>query len=319
MLTMTTRRIPRTDFDVFPLNLGGNPFGWTADEQTTFEVLDAFVEAGGNFIDTADMYSSWVDGHQGGESEALIGKWLKERDAYDKVIVATKGGALEPNAGLSRDAVSAAVDASRQRLGVETIDVYYYHYDDENTPIAEQVATATELIDSGRVRHLALSNHSPERAREFFEAARGTAALPVAVQPQYSLLHRGDVEKNGYGKLAEDFNAALLPYFSLASGMLTGKYRTSEDFKGVSREDFLAGYDNSGAFAVVDALVKIADAHDAEPTTVALAWQLAKGVTAPIASVSTPDQLPALMAAPSLQLADTEVTELDKVSEPFLK
>lgn len=313
---MITTRIPRTDFDVFPLNLGGNPFGWTADEQTTFAVLDAFVEAGGNFIDTADMYSVWVEGHKGGESEVLIGKWLRERNAYDKVIVATKGGALEPHNGLSRDAVLGAVDASRERLGVATIDVYYFHHDDENTPIADQVAIANELIESGRIRHLALSNHSPERTREFFEAAKGTAALPVALQPQHSLLHRADV-KAAYNDLAQEFDAALLPYFSLASGMLTGKYRSSEDLAGSAREGFLSGFNNDESFAVVDVLVKIAEAHNAEPSSVALAWQLAKGITAPIASVSKPEQLGALMAAPALQLSDAEVAELDTISEPF--
>lgn len=315
---MFTRRIPRTDFDVFPLNLGGNSFGWTADEAASFAALDAFVEAGGNFIDTADMYSMWADGLSGGESETVIGKWLKERNAYDKVTVATKGGALEPHTGLSRDEIFAAVDASRGRLGVETIDLYYFHHDDENTPITDQVANANELIESGRIRHLALSNHSPKRTREFFEAAKDTAALPVALQPQYSLLHRADVE-NGYGALAKEFDAALLPYFSLASGMLTGKYRSAEDIEGVSRADFLAGFNNTEAFAVVDVLVKIAEVHDAEPTTVALAWLLAKGVTAPIASVSKSEQLSALIAAPSLQLSDAELAELDKVSEPFTR
>lgn len=316
MLAVITRRIPRTDFDVFPLNLGGNPFGWTADERATFEVLDSFVEAGGNFIDTADVYSAWAEGHAGGESEELIGRWLKERDAYDKVVVATKGGSLEPHNGLSHDAVLSAVDASRRRLGIDTIDLYYYHHDDEEASIVDQVATAQELVDSGRVRHLALSNHSPERAREFFEAAQGTAAMPVALQPQYSLLHRGDVE-NGYGALAEEFDAALLPYFSLASGMLTGKYRRRADMEGAAREDFLSAYDNDEAFAVVDVLVKIAEARDAQPATVALSWLLAKGVTAPIASVSRTEQLPALIAAPSLELTAAEVVELDAVSEPF--
>lgn len=314
----STRRIPRTDIEIFPLTLGGNPFGWTSDEETTFAILDAFVEAGGNFIDSADMYSVWAEGHTGGESEEVIGKWLKERNAYDKVTVATKGGALDPHTGLSRDTVFAAVDASLKRLDVATIDIYYFHHDDENISIAEQVATANELIEAGKIRHLALSNHSPERTREFFEEAKGTPAEPVALQPQYSLLHRGDVE-NGHGPIAAEYDAALLPYFSLASGMLTGKYRGPEDMTGVPREDFLSSYNNDDAFAVVDVLVRVAEKHDVEPTTVALAWLLAKGVTAPIASVSQPDQLPALTAAPSLQLSEDDVAELDQISEPFLK
>lgn len=313
---MSTICIPRTNLEIFPLNLGGNTFGWTSDRKTTFAVLDAFVAAGGNFIDTADMYSAWVPGHVGGESEALIGEWLKERDSYDQVILATKGGALEPHQGLSSQAVFAAVDASLARLGVETIDLYYFHYDDENTTIADQVAVAVELIESGRIRHLALSNHSPARAREFFEVAQGTPALPVALQPQYNLLHRADVE-HGYAQIAADFEAAIFPYFALASGMLTGKYRKAEDLSGAAREGFLGGYATDAGFAVVDKLVEVAAAHDAEPTTIALAWALAKGVTAPIASVSSPEQLPALMAAPELKLSEHEVTVLDEISASF--
>lgn len=311
-----TLAIPRTDLQVFPLNLGANPFGWTADRDATFAILDAFLAAGGNFIDTADMYSVWVAGHSGGESETLIGQWLRARDARGRVIIATKGGALAPNRGLGRSAVLAAVDASRERLGVDTIDLYYYHHDDEQISITEQVATANELITSGRIRHLALSNHSPERTREFLLAARGTPAQPVALQPQYNLLHRGDVEE-GYGPLAEEYGLALLPYFSLASGMLTGKYRSPEDLSGVAREGFLGGYEDAAAFRVVDTLVEIARAHGVEPATVALAWLLAKGVSAPIASVSTPEQLPALMAAPELELSTAEITALDEVSAVF--
>lgn len=313
---MNTVRIPRTDFEIYPLNLGGNPFGWTSDRETTFAVLDAFVEAGGNFIDTADLYSVWVEGHSGGESEALIGEWLRERDAYGKVIIATKGGGLDPHAGLARDTVFAAVDASLERLGVDQIDLYYFHYDDENVAIADQVATANELIEAGKINHLALSNHSPERTREFFEAARGTAALPVALQPQYNLLHRADVE-SGYGPIAREYDAAILPYFALASGMLTGKYRSREDLKGATREGMAEGYAGEEAFQVIEELVTIAADRDVEPTTVALAWLLAKGVTAPIASVSRPEQLPALFAAPQLSLSDDEISTLDAVSAPF--
>lgn len=313
---MNTVRIPRTDFEIYPLNLGGNPFGWTSDRETTFAVLDAFVEAGGNFIDTADLYSVWAEGHTGGESEALIGQWLRERDAYDRVIIATKGGGLEPHAGLARDTVFAAVDASLARLGVEKIDLYYYHYDDEGVSVADQVATANELIEAGKISHLALSNHSPERTREFFEAARGTAALPVALQPQYNLLHRADVE-SGYGPITREHDVAVLPYFALASGMLTGKYRSREDLKGATREGMAEGYASEAAFQVVEELLNIATERDVEPTTVALAWLLAKGVTAPIASVSRPEQLTALLAAPKLSLSDAEVSALDAVSAPF--
>lgn len=307
--------IPRTDLDVFPLNLGGNGFGWTSDRDASFAVLDAFVEAGGNFIDTADLYSVWAEGNEGGVSEQIIGEWMAERGNRADVVVATKVGGLPTRPGLSQENVTAALDDSLRRLQTEYVDIYYFHYDDENVSIADQVRTAHGLVTSGKVRHIALSNHSPERMREFFEtAAREGLTVPVAIQPQYSLLHRGDVE-NGYGQIAKEFDAALLPYFSLASGLLTGKYRSADEIQGAARKDMLGGYLGDHTFGVVDALVEIAEAHGAEPATVALAWLLTKGVTAPIASASRVEQLPALMAAPSLTLTEDEVARLDAVSD----
>lgn len=309
--------ISGTNFDIFPLNLGANPFGWTADQEVSFAILDAFVDNGGNFIDTADSYSMWVEGNTGGESEKVIGAWLKARpEAAKKVIVATKSGGLAPVDGRSRENTVAAVDASLERLGLETIDVFYYHYDDESVSIAEQVEIAQELIDAGKIRHLALSNYSLERMREFFEASKGTKAQPVAIQPQYNLLHRAEYEE-GYGKIAEEYGVSVFPYFALASGLLTGKYRTREDLSGANREGMAEAYLGNSPKAVIDELVRVAESNDAEPTTVALAWLLAKGVTAPIASVSKPEQLGALMAAPSLQLSDDDIAALDKVSAEY--
>lgn len=307
--------IPGTNFDIFPLNLGGNPFGWTADKEASFAILDAFVEAGGNFIDTADVYSNWGEGNSGGESEEVIGEWLKARPDVN-VIVATKSGMLKNFGGRSREKTYKAVEASLKRLGVDSIDLFYYHLDDEEVSIEEQVKIAEDLISEGKIKHLALSNYSPERFKEFLDVTKDSPARPVAIQPQYSLLYRGEFEGD-LQKLADDNNVAVFTYFSLASGLLTGKYRKPEDIKGSAREGFTQGYLKDETFEVVDEVVRIADSHNVEPTTVALAWLRANGVTAPIASVSKVAQLPALMAVADLDLSQDEIDLLDKVSSPF--
>lgn len=310
-------RIPRTNIDVFPLNLGGNTFGWTSDRDASFAVLDAFVAAGGNFIDSADLYSVWADGHTGGESEKVLGEWMRARGNRADVVIATKVGGLPTRPGLSKENVEAALDESLARLQTDYIDLYYAHYDDENVSIEDQVRTGHALVESGRVRHLALSNHSPERAREFFETARRLGLTqPVALQPQYNLIHRKQFEQE-YAPLAAEFDVAVFPYFALASGFLTGKYRTAADFEGKAREGFASGHLTDEGLAVVDALVEIAEKRGVEPATVALAWLLAKGVTAPIASARTPEQLPALVAAVDLDLDDDDVARLDAASAPF--
>ncbi|MDO4919149.1 aldo/keto reductase [Kocuria sp.] len=303
--------------EIFPLNLGGNTFGWTSDEQTSFDVLDAFTAAGGNFVDTADVYSAWAPGHSGGESETVLGNWLAHRGNRDSVVVATKVGVHPQHRGLSRDTVNVALEESLDRLQTGYVDLYYAHYDDEDTPIEEQVETFHELVDSGRVHAVGLSNYSPQRMREFFTVAheRG-ASVPAAIQPQYNLVHRRDYERD-YAPLAREFDAAVLPYFSLASGFLTGKYRSAEDLRGSAREQMAGEYVSAAGLEVVDALVAVAQHHRAEPATVALAWLLAKGVTAPIASASTTSQLPALLAAPSLHLTEDDVAALDRASQPF--
>lgn len=312
---MTT--IPRTDLEIFPLNLGGNPFGWTSDKEASFAVLDAFVEAGGNFVDTADSYSQWVDGNPGGVSESIIGEWMAARGNRDEIIVATKVGGMNARPGLKSDNVDAALNESLERLKTDYIDIYYAHYDDDSVSIEEQVTIGHSLVESGRVKHLALSNYSPERMREFFEVATHEGlSVPVAIQPQYNLISRKEYEQQ-YAPIAKDYGVAVFPFFSLASGMLTGKYRTKADFEGQARAVFAEELLTDDAVRVIDALVEVAEARDTEPTTVALAWLLAKGVTAPIASVSKVEQLPALMAAPTLELTGDDVAKLDKASEPF--
>ncbi|WP_127127837.1 aldo/keto reductase [Georgenia sp. SYP-B2076] len=310
-------RIPRTEIDIFALNLGGNTFGWTSDREQSFAVLDAFVEAGGDFIDTADSYAMWAEGSEGGDSETILGEWIAERGNRDQIVLATKVGGKPSRQGLAAENADAALDESLKRLQTDHVDLYYAHYDDENVSIEEQVRVADGLVTSGRVRHIALSNFTPERMREWFEVAtRERLTLPVAIQPQYNLIHRKDYEQ-GYKPIAEEFDVAVFPYFALASGVLTGKYRTRADFEGKARALFAADLLTDDALQVVDALVAIAEARAVEPTTVALAWLLAKGVTAPIASVSSAEQLPALMAAPPLELTADEVAALDDASQPF--
>lgn len=310
-------RIPRTDIDAFPLVLGGNTFGWTSDREESFAVLDAFVSAGGNVIDSADLYSVWADGHTGGESETVLGEWMAARGNRADVVIATKVGGLPTRPGLSAENVEAALTESLERLQTDYVDLYYAHYDDQNVSIPEQARTAHALVESGRVRHLALSNHSPERTREFFEVAqREGLTLPVALQPQYNLLHRKDYEQ-GYAPIARDYDVAVFPYFALAAGFLTGKYRSKEDLAGTDRAAMASGYLTDEGLAVVDTVVDIARSRDVQPATVSLAWLLARGVTAPIASARVSEQLPALVAAADLVLDDDEVAALDTVSAPF--
>jgi aryl-alcohol dehydrogenase-like predicted oxidoreductase len=313
----TMIRIPNTDLDVFRLNLGANTFGWTSDRDTSIAVLDAYAAAGGNFIDTADQYSFWQPGNEGGESETIIGNWLTARGNRDRIVIATKFGGLPTRKGLSVENADAALGDSLRRLQTDYIDLYYLHYDDDAVSIEDQVQMGHGLVQSGRVRHLGLSNFTPERMRAWFEVAtREGLTVPVAIQPEYNLVHRRQYERD-YAPIAREFDVAVFPYYALAAGFLTGKYRTEADLAGQARGGFVAAHLNTDGLAVVDALVEVADAHSVEPATIALAWLLAKGVTAPIASARTPEQLPSLLAAVDLALTDAEVAKLDAASEPF--
>lgn len=312
-----TARIPGIDAQILPLNLGGNTFGWTSDEQGSFAVLDAFTAAGGTFIDTADMYSTWAEGHTGGESERTIGAWMAARGNRQDVLIATKTGAHPDFQGLARETVVASLEASLQRLQTDHVDLYYAHYDDESVAISDQVQTFHELVQSGKVLTIGLSNYSPQRMREFFEIARQKGLVaPVAIQPQYSLVFRRQYEQD-CAPIAREYGAAVFPYFSLAAGFLTGKYRTREDLEGAARQGTAEGYFSEDGLKVVAALDEVAAAHGAEPATVALAWLLARGVAAPVASASRPEQLPALLAAADLELTEAEVTALNEASQPF--
>ncbi|GAA2630894.1 aldo/keto reductase [Paractinoplanes durhamensis] len=301
--------------EVFPLALGGNTFGWTSDEATSHQVLDAFVEAGGNFIDTADAYSAWVPGNAGGESETIIGDWLNTRGNRDRVVIGTKVSQHPQFRGLAAANIAAAADASLTRLQTDHIDVYYAHYDDANTPLEETAAAFDALVKAGKVRAIAVSNYSADRIREWFEIARrDDLTLPVAVQPHYNLVKRIAYERD-IAPVAAAENLAVVPYYALASGFLTGKYKTTEDLAGAVRGQGAKGYLSEAGLQVIKALEEIAGAHGVAPATVALAWLRTRPhVAAPLASARTVEQLPALVASATLELDADERRALDEVS-----
>lgn len=305
-----------SDLDVFPLALGGNVFGWTAGRDASFDILDAFVDGGGDFIDTADGYSAWVPGNGGGESEAIIGEWLAARKPVG-VTIATKVSSHPQFKGLSAGNIRAAAEASLKRLGVDTIDLYYAHFDDAETPLEETVAAFGQLVTDGLVRHTAVSNYSPDRIRSWISLAQNAGtALPVAVQPHYNLVHRNDVEE-GIIPLAEEFGLGLVPYYALASGFLTGKYR-STDASAVesARAGGAAKYATPHGLRIIDELARIAAAHDTSVTSVSLAWLRSQPtVAAPIASASRVEQVADLLAGARLELSAEELRALDEVSE----
>ncbi|WP_390459712.1 aldo/keto reductase [Bifidobacterium apicola] len=304
------------DAEIFPLVLGGNTFGWTSDESESDRVLDAYSEAGGNLIDTADVYSAWAPGHSGGESEIVLGRWLAKSDNRSKVLVATKVSQHPQYSGLSAKNIEAAADASLLRLGLDVIDLYYAHFDDSSTPLEETAAAFDKLVKEGKIRAIGLSNYTPDRIREWFSIARKEGlTLPVALEPQYNLVYRRTYE-NGLMQVAKDEDLAVFPYFSLASGFLTGKYRTMDDLKGKQREGMVKDFFTQEGLDVVAAMDDIAKAHGVELATVALAWLNHRpGIAAPIASARTPEQLPALLAAAHLELSDQDMQTLDQVSD----
>ncbi|MDI6627808.1 MAG: aldo/keto reductase [Rhodococcus sp. (in: high G+C Gram-positive bacteria)] len=308
--------IGRSDLDIFPLALGGNTFGWTSDEAASFEILDAYTAGGGNFVDTADSYSAFADGNSGGESETIIGNWTRARGNRDDVVIATKVSQHPEFRGLAPDNIRAAADASLSRLQTDHIDVYYAHYDDEKTPLVESLAAFDGLVEAGKVRHVAISNYSPARVREWLELTKENGfAPPIALQPHYNLVARRDYEGE-LQNLAVENDLGVFPYFSLAAGFLTGKYRTREDLAGKQRERLTTGYFSDAGLDVVQGLREIAESRAAEISTVALAWLLARpGVTAPIASASKISQLPALLDAPALALTSQEVEKLTVLSD----
>ena len=313
---MRQRNLGKSGIAITPLMLGGNVFGWTADEAASFAILDAFVAQGGNSIDTADAYSSWVSGHEGGESETVIGKWLKKSGKRQQVVIGTKVGLWGKRPGLKRQNIIDACNDSLRRLGVDTIDLYWIHKDDDETPLEEFLGALDELVRAGKVRAIGASNFKVPRFEAALAAsARLHKAAFVAQQPEYNLLSR-EIEADLVPVCVRE-NVAILPYFGLASGFLTGKYRSPADFAKSPRgaaprmDAFLQGK----GLVVLAALDGVAARHEATCAQVALAWIMAKpAMAAPIASATSVAQLDELMGALDLKLTATDLAQLDQAS-----
>jgi aryl-alcohol dehydrogenase-like predicted oxidoreductase len=311
------RRLGRTDLSIAPLVLGGNVFGWTADEKTSFELLDRFFAAGFNTIDTADSYSRWVPGNKGGESETIIGNWMKSRGNRNDVIVVTKVGddMGQGKKDLSAAYIERAVEGSLKRLQVDAIDLYLSHWPDPDTSYEETLGAYQKLLAARKVRHIGCSN---------LDAAQLEAALSVAaqrslprydvLQPEYNLYDRSSFD-GALSDLCRAEDIGVITYFSLARGFLSGKYRSKADLDQSPRGGGVAGYLNPRGFRILDALDAISARHSAKPAEIALAWVMARpGVTAPIASATTLPQMESLIRAATLQLAPADLRELDAAS-----
>lgn len=309
---MQKHRIPRTELEVGRINLGGNVFGWTLDQQGSFQVLDAFAGEGFNFIDTADTYPWWANG-TGGTSETIIGQWLKARGNRNKLVIATKVGSQNkehPN-DISAKHILRSAEGSLQRLGVDHIDLYYTHFDDDSTPVEETLEAYAKLIKEGKVRYIAASNVKSERLQRSFELAE-KEGLPryVALQPHYNLIERAGYEAN-YAPLVEHYGLSVFPYFALASGFLTGKYRSVADFGKSPRGGGMAKYLEGSGPALLKALDTVAAKHGVTQATVALAWLLHQPhIGAPIVSATSVEQVKALAAAPALELDAADLATL---------
>jgi len=315
---MQLRTLGRSDLQVSPLAFGGNVFGWTADEAMSFRLLDAWVDAGFNFVDTADVYSRWVPGHSGGESETLIGKWLRQTGKRNRIVLATKLGKPmgEGRQGLSPAYIREAVDASLRRLKCDHIDLYQSHDDDPDTPLADTAEAFAELIQAGKVRAIGASNFSAPRLKEALDVAE-KQRLPryESLQPLYNLYDRAVFEKD-LEPLCAERGVGVINFYALAAGFLTGKYRTEADAaKSARGASTTKKYLNPRGLRILDALDKAARMTGAKPGQIALAWQIARpAVTAPIASATSIAQLGELVAAAELELDAEIVAMLDQAS-----
>jgi aryl-alcohol dehydrogenase-like predicted oxidoreductase len=314
---MNRHPLGRSGLSIAPLMLGGNVFGWTVDEATSFAILDAFVDGGFNAIDTADSYSRWLPGHAGGESEAIIGKWLKRSGNRDKVAIATKVGSdMGEGKSVRKDYILRACEASLKRLQVDCIDLYQTHFDDEVTPVEETLEAYAQLVAAGKVRAIGASNITAARLSASFSASR-ERGLPryESLQPNYNLVDRQEFETT-YAPLCREHGLGVIPYYSLAGGFLTGKYRSRADAeKNAARGGKVKAYFDARGERILKTLFQIADAHGATPAQVALAWLIAQPlVTAPIASATSLTQLNDIMAAPWLKLTEADLNALDRAS-----
>jgi len=314
---MELRRLGRSDLMVAPLAFGGNVLGWTADRDTSFRLLDACVDAGVNLIDTADVYSAWVPGHKGGESETVIGEWVKARGAAarGKLVIATKVAMWPARPGLKRDNILAACDDSLKRLNIETIDLYQSHRDDPDTPVEETLEAYASLIKAGKVRFIGASNFTPERLAQSLEAS-AKLGLPryETLQPEYNLVNRTAFE-GPLQDLCVREGVSVIPYYGLASGFLTGKYRSEADFGKSVRGGRMGAYLNPRGLKILAALDTVSAAHKATPAQVALAWIMTRpSLAAPLASATSTVQFSELVGALHLRLTAGDLKTLDEAS-----
>jgi aryl-alcohol dehydrogenase-like predicted oxidoreductase len=314
---MKTRSLGKTELEIVPMVFGGNVFGWTADEARSFELLDGWVDRGFNCVDTADVYSIWVPGHVGGESETILGKWLKQSGKRDKIVLLTKVGhkGMPGGEGLKKEYILREVEQSLTRLQTDWIDLYQSHMDDASTPMEETLEAYAQLIDQGKVRYIGASNFTGARVTEAMEIAE-EKKLPAytVLQPEYNLYDRQKYEAD-LAPVVAKYGLGVISYFSLASGFLTGKYQSLEDAKGKKREARVQKYFDERGMRILKALKQVSEETGAEQAAVSLAWLLAQPtVTAPIASATTVEQMGAMSAAVELELSDTQLTMLNEAS-----
>lgn len=313
---MEKRKLGNSDLFVYPITFGGNVFGWTIDEAKSFEILNGFTEAGFNFIDTADVYSRWKPENNGGESESIIGNWMQERKNRSQVILATKVGAdMGAGKSLAKKYIFEAVDASLKRLKTDYIDLYQSHYDDPETPVEETLEAYDQLIKAGKIRWIGASNFSAARLKESLDVAQ-KLSLPKyqSFQPEYNLYKREEYEKE-FEQVVKDHQLGVINYYALASGFLTGKYRSEEDLNKSQRGGGIKAYLNPRGFKILKALDEVSEQYNASAASVALAWLIARpSITAPIASVTSLAQLEDLKRAAALKLNIEDIAILDEAS-----
>ena len=310
---MQLRKLGSTDLEIAPLVLGGNVFGWTADKETSFAILDAYLDAGFNAVDTADVYNRYAPGLVGGESETVIGEWMKDRGVRDRMIVITKGGLPmgEGMEGLGRDYLPRACEASLERLQTDYIDVYMSHRADPDTPIEETLETYQSLIDAGKIRHAACSNYSADELEAALAASGSGRARYEVVEPCYNLVARGDYEGR-FEDICTQAGLGVIPYFALAAGFLTGKYRSMADLEGRPRAGTAAGFVTEENLKLLDRIEDVASRHGATMVQVAIAWLMARpSVTAPIASATRLDQLADILKSVELSLTPEDFATLE--------
>ena len=315
---MEKRKLGKSGIEFAPIAFGGNVFGWTADEATSHRILDAFVDAGFSFIDTADVYSRWVPGHTGGESEAIIGSWLKKNPGKRaKVQIATKCGMVPADGALKRDAIKKSVDESLKRLNTDHVELFQSHKDDKATPLEETLSTYGELIKAGKLGAIGASNYDAPRLAEAAKLSK-EKGLPryESLQPHYNLMERGLYEGALENECLKE-GIGVIPYYSLASGFLSGKYRSEGDIGNAQRGSRVKSYINSKGMGVLKALDDVAKKHNSNPTQVSLAWLMQrKSITAPIVSATNLQQLKDLIASPKVKLDAADVAAIDKASAP---